>query len=79
MNGLIGGILSQSPVDLWPIQNTSSFELRAGGIEVPPDHPSFHSHYREAGAFPGTEKSFTTKEILTPIYKAVGTPLTPIL
>jgi hypothetical protein len=79
VNGLVGGILSQSPIDLWPIQNTSSFELRPGGTEVSPDDPSFHSHYREAGAFPGTEESFTTKEILTRIYKAVGTPLTPIL
>jgi phosphatidylserine/phosphatidylglycerophosphate/cardiolipin synthase-like enzyme len=79
VNGLVGGILSLSPIDVWPIQNTSSFELRPGGTEVSPDDPSFHSHYREAGAFPGTEEAFTTKEILTRIYKAVGTPLTPIL
>lgn len=79
VNGLVGGLLSQSPIDFWPIQNTSSFELRPGGMEVSPDDPLFHTHYREAGAFPGTEGTFTTKEILTRIYKAVGTPLTPIL
>ena len=30
LNGLIDGILSLSPIDVWPIQNTSSFELRPG-------------------------------------------------
>lgn len=79
VNGLIGGLLSLSPLDVWPIQNTSSFELRKGGREVPPDHPAFHTHYEEAGAFPGTEGLLTTKEILARIYKAVGSPLTPIL
>ena len=33
----------------------------------------------EAGAFPGTDGIFTTKEILTRLYKVVGAPLTPIL
>jgi phosphatidylserine/phosphatidylglycerophosphate/cardiolipin synthase-like enzyme len=79
VNGLVGGILSLSPIDVWPIQNTSSFELRPGALEVPPSHPAFHTHYREAGAFPGTEGVFTTKEILTRLYKVVGAPLTPIL
>lgn len=79
VNGLIGGVLSLSPIDVWPIQNTSSFELRPGAAEVPPDHPSFYNNYREAGPFPGTDGVFTTREILTRIYKVVGTPLTPIL
>jgi hypothetical protein len=79
VNGLIGGLLSLSPIDVWPIQNTSSFELRPGGTEVPPDHPTFHAHYIEAGAFPGSESGLTTKEILTRLYKAFGAPLTPIL
>jgi putative cardiolipin synthase len=77
VNALLDGFLSRSPVDIWPIQNTSSFELRPGAMEVPPGHPDFHKHYREAGAFPGTEGLFTQKEILTRLYKAVGTPLTP--
>ena len=79
VNGLMLGLFSVSPIDLWPIQNTSSFELRPGAAEVPPDHPAFHSHYTEAGAFPGTEGLMTTKEILARIYKAVGAPITPIL
>lgn len=79
VNRLIGGVLSLSPIDVWPIQNTSSFELLPGGTELPPDDPSFHQHYREAGAFPGTDGRFSNKEILTRLYKAVGSPLTPIL
>ena len=79
VNGLVGGLLSLSPIDVWPIQNTSSFELRPGETEVAPDDPAFHSHYREAGAFPGTDGVFTTKEILTRLYKVVGSPLTPIM
>jgi phosphatidylserine/phosphatidylglycerophosphate/cardiolipin synthase-like enzyme len=79
VNELVGGLLSLSPIDVWPIQNTSSFELRPGAVDVSPDDPAFHAHYQEAGAFPGTEGLFTTKEILTRLYKAVGAPLTPIL
>lgn len=79
VNGLIGGLLALGPVDLWPVRNTSSFELRPGATEVPPDDPAFHEHYREVGSFPGTDGIFSQKEILTRLYKAVGTPLTPVL
>ncbi|HVU23556.1 MAG TPA: phospholipase D family protein [Opitutus sp.] len=79
LNGLIGGLLSLSPIDIWPIQNTSSFELRPGGRVVPPEDPAFPANYRDVGAFPGMEGEFSTKEILTRLYKAVGAPLTPIL
>lgn len=79
VNGLVDGITSIGPIDLWPIQNTSSFELRAGGREVPPDHADFHKNYREVGSFPGADAAMSNKEILTRIYKAVGAPLTPVL
>lgn len=79
VNGLVDGALSLSPIDVWPIQNSSSFELVDGGVEVPPGHPDFYRHYREAGSFPGAEGLLSSKEILTRIYKAVGSPLTPIL
>lgn len=79
VNGLLGGLLSLSPVDVWPIQNTSSFELKDGAAEVSPFDPAFHDRYREVGPFPGTEGILSTKEILTRLYKAVGAPLTPIL
>ncbi len=79
VNGLVGGVLSLSPLDVWPIQNTSSFELRPGAAPVGMEDPRFHERYDEVGAFPGTEGMFTTKEILTRIYKVVGPGLTPVL
>ncbi len=79
LNGLIEGVLSLSPIDVWPIQNTSSFELRPGAAEVPPGDPAFYKNYREVGSFPGAEGALSNKEILTRIYKAIGAPLTPVL
>ncbi len=79
VNGLVDRVLSLGPIDLWPIQNTSSYELRPGAREVTPWHPAFHQNYREVGPFPGTDGMLSTKEILTRLYKAVGAPLTPIL
>ena len=79
LNGLIGGLVALGPLDLWPIQNTTSYELRPGATEVAPEDPRFHERYQEVGPFPGAEGDFSTKEILTRLYKAVGTPLTPVL
>ena len=79
LNGLVDGILTLGPIDAWPIQNTSSFELRPGAAEVPPGDPAFYRNYREAGSFPGTDGLLSTKEILKRLYKAVGAPLTPVL
>lgn len=79
VNALIDGMVSRTPLDVWPIQNTTSYELRPGSTELPLGHPDFHRHYRDAGPFPGTDGLLSTKEIITRIYKAVGTPLTPIL
>jgi len=79
VNSLIDGILSLTPIDPWPIQNTSSFELRAGATPVPTDDPSFYHHYRDAGSFPGTSGLLSQKEILARLFKAVGSPLTPVL
>ncbi len=79
LNSLIDGILSISPVDVWPIQNTSSFELRPGAAEVPPGHPEFYKNFREVGPFPGAEGPLSNKEILTRLYKVFGAPLTPVL
>ncbi len=79
LNGLIDGLLSLGPIDVWPIQNTSSFELRPGAAEVPPTDPRFYQNYREVGSFPGTDGLLSTKEILTRLYKTVGAPLTPVL
>lgn len=79
LNSLVGGLMGLGPVDLWPVRNTTSFELKPGGREVPPGDPAFYENYREAGSFPGAEGPISQKEILTRLYKAVGSPLTPIL
>lgn len=79
VNALIDGVLSLGPVDVWPIQNTSSFELRPGAVDVPPGHPDFYRHHRDVGSFPGTDGTLSTKELTTRLFKAVGAPLTPIL
>ena len=55
----------------------SSFELKTGAAEVGPDDPAFHECYRECGSFPGTEEPLSNKEILTRLFKVVGTPITP--
>ncbi len=79
VNGLVGGLLRLSPLDIWPVQNTSSFERHPGAPDVAPGHPDFHRHHRDVGSFPGTEGFLDQKEILARLYKAVGAPLTPIL
>ncbi len=79
VNSLVSGVLALSPVDLWPIQNTSSFELKPGGEEVPPGDARFHQLYREVGAFPGATEPLSNKEILTRLFKVVGAPITPVL
>lgn len=79
LNSLIDGLLSVSPIDFWPVQNTASFELKPGGREVSPEAPDFYQHYRDVGPFPGSTETLSAKEILTRLYKAVGPPLTPIL
>jgi putative cardiolipin synthase len=79
VNRLVGGLMALTPIEAWPLQNTASFELRAGAAEVPPGHPDFHRHYRDVGPFPGSEGWISQKEILARLYKAVGSPLTPIL
>ncbi|MBA4137552.1 MAG: hypothetical protein C0518_09575 [Opitutus sp.] len=79
LNTLVGTVTSLTPFDVWPLRNTSSFDLRAGGTEVGTDHPEFYEHYEEAGSFPGAEGWISQDEIVTRLYKAVGKPLTPIL
>jgi len=79
VNGLIDGIISLTPLDVWPIQNTSSFELLPGATPVAPSDPVFYSRYRDVGSFPGTDGLLSQKEILARLFKAVGSPLTPVL
>lgn len=78
-NSLLDKILGRAPVDLWPLQNTTSFQLIPGKQEVHTGHPAFHQNYREAGDFPGADGLLSNKEIVTRLYKAFGPTLTPLL
>ena len=79
VNSLFEGLMSMSPIDLWPVRNTTSFALIKGKTAVPPDDPNFYDNYMDAGTFPGADPGLSTKEILTRLYKTVGPLGTPIL
>ncbi len=79
LNSLVDEVVSLSPIDVWPIQNSSSFELRPGAEPVPPGHPEFYQRYREVGDFPGADSAVSSKGILTRFYKTVGAVFTPIM
>jgi phosphatidylserine/phosphatidylglycerophosphate/cardiolipin synthase-like enzyme len=79
VNAVFDGLLGALPIDLWPLQNTTSFAWVPGSPEVRPGHPDFHRCYREAGDFPGADGVLSRKEIVTRIYKAVAPVLTPML
>jgi hypothetical protein len=79
LNALLEGLSGLSPVDVWPIRNTSSFELIPGKAPVPPDHPDFYGNYRNAGSFPGAAAALSVKEIVARLYKAVAGAATPLL
>jgi len=78
-NWILQGISGLSPIDLWPIRNTSSFELIEGKTALRPDHADFYKNYRNIGCFPGAHEALSKKEISTRIYKAIGGLATPIL
>lgn len=78
VNYLIEGLSGLSPVDIWPLRNTTSFELRPGMEPVPPGHENFYEHYADAGSFPGAE-GLSTRQIVTRIYKMLGSLAVPIL
>ena len=74
VNRLVEGTLRHTPLDVWPIRNTTSFELRPNHPAVPPYHPEFYNSYREAGDFPGAPKGLSGKVIMTRILKAITSP-----
>mgnify|MGYP002682137807 FL=1 len=78
VNYLIEGLSGLSPIDIWPLRNTTSFELRPGMTPVEPGHEGFYEHYTDAGSFPGAE-GISTKQIVTRIYKMLGSLAVPIL
>lgn len=66
------------PIDLWPLHNMTSFQLREGEEPVDPDHPDFYENYEDVGRFPGSE-NLSIEKIQTSFYKTVGKVATPFL
>jgi hypothetical protein len=60
------------------LRNTTSFELRPGEAPVEPDHEEFYDRYTDVGSFPGAD-GISTKQIVTRIYKMLGSLAVPIL
>jgi phosphatidylserine/phosphatidylglycerophosphate/cardiolipin synthase-like enzyme len=79
VNRVVDEVLGLLPIDMWPLQNTTSYELVPGKTEAPPSHPDFLRNYRAAGDFPGAPPGLSTKEIMTRLYKAVGPLVTPMI
>ncbi len=79
VNSLFQGISGLSPIDVWPIRNTSSFALIPGHTPLAPNDPNFYAHYKDVGCFPGAPDTLSKKEVSTRIYKAIGGLATPLL
>ncbi len=78
VNFLFEGIFGLSPIDLWPIRSTSSFELLPGKDAVPRDHPDFYTNYKDVGSFPGADAG-SVKQLTTSLYKVFNTLAIPVL
>ncbi|GMW02680.1 MAG: hypothetical protein AMXMBFR84_38160 [Candidatus Hydrogenedentota bacterium] len=78
VNALLEGLSGLSPVDIWPLKNTSSFELIPGKEPVPTDHEDFYANYRSVGSFPGSD-GVSSKEIVTYLYKVMNTLAIPLM
>ncbi|MCF7848578.1 MAG: phospholipase D family protein [Kiritimatiellales bacterium] len=79
VNALLEKLSSASPIDVWPIRNTSSFELKPGENPVSPDHPAFYKRYRDLGSFPDGTSLLSPKETKTRMMKIVNGMAAPIL
>ena len=79
VNAIFQGLSGLSPIDVWPVRNTSSFELIPEKGPLPPDHPDFYTHYKDVGSFPGAPAGLSRKELHTRVYKAIGGLATPLL
>jgi putative cardiolipin synthase len=78
VNFFLEGLSWWSPVDIWPIRNTTSFELIPGKEPVPPDHPDFYNNYTDVGSFPGAEIG-SVKQLTTSLYKVFNTLVIPVM
>jgi phosphatidylserine/phosphatidylglycerophosphate/cardiolipin synthase-like enzyme len=77
-NRLLELISTTLPIDPWPLRNTSSFELKSGGVETAPSDPSFYDNYEDIGRFPGAE-GLENRRLWTSVFKTLGKAATPLL
>lgn len=78
VNRWLESISALSPIDIWPVRNTSSFELKPGMTPCSPNDPEFYERYEDKGSFPGVD-SLSTGELVTRFYKITGKIVTPLL
>jgi phosphatidylserine/phosphatidylglycerophosphate/cardiolipin synthase-like enzyme len=78
VNRILETISTISPVDIWPLRNTSSFQLRDGMDPVSPGHPEFYDRYEDIGSFPGVD-TLSPEEVVARFYKITGKIVTPLL
>ena len=78
VNYLVEGIFGLTPLDIWPIRNTSSFELLPGKEAVSRDNSAFYENYKDVGSFPGAEEG-SVKQLTTSLYKVFNSLAIPIL
>jgi hypothetical protein len=79
VNALFERVSGATPADLWPVRNTSSFELRPGEEPVSSHHPDFYERYEDIGAFPGAEPLWSSKAVQTRMLKVIDGLVAPIL
>jgi len=78
VNAIFEKASSSIPVDIWPVRNTSSFELLPGRDPLPPGHPGFYTRYKDVGSFPGNAAIMTSKETQTRMLKILNGLAAPI-
>jgi phosphatidylserine/phosphatidylglycerophosphate/cardiolipin synthase-like enzyme len=71
VSGMVGAVSTALPVfDIWPYRYTTNYELKEGGVPVPPRDPDFQTNYFNVGCFPEVPDSTTV--IQTRLVKAFG-------
>jgi phosphatidylserine/phosphatidylglycerophosphate/cardiolipin synthase-like enzyme len=78
LNNLLAFASEALPIlDIWPVLNTTCYELRDGKHPLPTDHPEFYRRYQAVGNFPECEN--TNIPIQTLVFKSTLGWATPIM
>ncbi|MCX7552320.1 phospholipase D family protein [Marinicella sp. S1101] len=78
ISGFIATISRKLPIfDIWPFRYSTSYKLKQGFPEVPPNHPDFYQNYEAIGNFPNVDLS--SKQIQTIIISAFAGFAEPVM